>query len=299
MLKTLWPLACAFAGCMWLACGVKQPEPIIGTAERQPRAVVDGGVAVDGGEAEPVSSDSSDGGAVDDGGVTSQPAKKQKPCRPGAWRPFGTSEPCRRDPDRGPRTCGHAATGKSRGHCCCRADDLMCHLKCGAAIKEDRHWRSPAPPLERADCKSKCNNGRPWACYKLGVTWIDWHIKSKRFRAALRYFDRACALGLSEACSQLAKYVKDDDVARLSPNLRRWAVSRCDGKRRRYRACRVAGAIFEQGWGVSPDVDRAREFYRRDCEYGARTCGGPVMKCWYAKPSCEALKRLGGTLPTR
>jgi len=109
-----------------------------------------------------------------------------------------------------------------------------------------------------------CRDNSASACFTLGTALNEGRIVPRDPVEAGKSFGRACDLGLSSACANLAEFVRADgqDVF-----LR--ACDRGDGV-----SCFILGSLLMNGVGVPQDAVRAVSLFRLSCESGwPRGCG--------------------------
>jgi TPR repeat protein len=123
-----------------------------------------------------------------------------------------------------------------------------------------------------AEYEQSCAAGKGEDCFTLGLTYYgladheDKHLPMDLARAALM-FERACALGQTDACSNLGNMYSDGD--QVPKDLKRAAElyeQACDHGVK--EACANLGKLLENGNGIPKDVDRAAKLYEQACQHG-------------------------------
>jgi TPR repeat protein len=108
-----------------------------------------------------------------------------------------------------------------------------------------------------------CDGGDPTACQNLGdvyETGMGLPINKVRARAL---YARACTMGAQDAC-QSPQIAAKTRVGNMVHEMLR----QCDGGEP--SACRALGLVYEHGWFVRADRNRARTFKLRACKLGVK-----------------------------
>ena len=123
---------------------------------------------------------------------------------------------------------------------------------------------------ESTSLASACDAGAALACNDLGV--VSLHATPGDAALALESFQRACAGGCADGCSNLgALYEKGVGVrADLSEALALYQGA-CDGGAA--LGCSNLGALYAHGKGVARDTSEAQRLFQQACE------GGSAMGC--------------------
>jgi hypothetical protein len=174
---------------------------------------------------------------------------------------------------------------------------LMSVAALGCGVRSRPATRGSSPTVSIAELKTDCDRGRSGACemlatcYSVGAcfgngppqVYVDRRLSGS-------YVARACELGHLDACAAVgAVGLTGHGLARAQAAFH-MIVMICE--RGSSAGCGHLADAYENGWGTSIDLDKARAAYGKQCAIDSTECQGISEPCSVNTSGCEARERV-------
>ncbi len=104
----------------------------------------------------------------------------------------------------------------------------------------------------------KCESNDAQACFKLGKLYDAMRETNPEKKQALMYLEKACTLGVGNACTDTALHLPKKDPRTVALLLKACNLKSGEG-------CSSLAVQYAHGWGTKQDVNQSLHYYHQGC----------------------------------
>lgn len=158
----------------------------------------------------------------------------------------------------------------------CSPNDLQCVMRLVRRAPRKRlpDWEEPATAAEIADCTTQCEGGHAPSCLRLAMAQLRGPGVARDVEAGIRRVEQSCRDGYAPACAEAFHLYQWQPQARTHSLARRLVEFECRNDPQSFLPCSQAAKAYAHGWGVTQDLQRARDLRAQACKLIRASCGG-------------------------